>query len=106
MKEIENNKENKSQGQELEQKHKQKNQETNIKTENQPKKKKGDKPYQLIGSFNFVQKKQVTRKGSHYGEPFFQIDVTNRIENMPNETIKSIYVFPDVVEREEVWRDL
>jgi hypothetical protein len=78
-------------------------------TENEQKKPKEEKTYQLIGSFNFVQKTETKRKGDHYGENFFKINVADKIENRPreiHEIIKNIYAFPDVVKREQVWKDL
>ncbi|CAG8569034.1 6969_t:CDS:2 [Scutellospora calospora] len=69
------------------------------------KKRSYEKPCQLLGSINSVQRKEVTRKGQNHGRTYFEINVKDKIENIeiqPNKEINVIYVFQDTIRKEKI----
>lgn len=78
-----------------------------LKDQTAPTKKKRnyEKPCQLLGNINFVNKKKVTRKGKNCGRDYFEINVENQIENaevQPNKEIKIIYALQDFIRKEKI----
>ncbi|RHZ37392.1 hypothetical protein [endosymbiont GvMRE of Glomus versiforme] len=68
-------------------------------------KSKVEKVFRLVGSINFINFRTVTRKGENFGNKFYELNVKDKIENIPDK-IEKIYVFEDVVKNEKIWKDL
>jgi len=63
---------------------------------------KPKKIHELIGKILSKDLKKVYHKTSpHHGSTFYRLNVA--LENSP---LDKIYVFPDMVEKEQVWKDI